>query len=161
MSSAGSITMNDTVGAWVVDFSMRSRKASIADDRTAVNMPPVKPTKSFERQPQFPTARTRAGTLAREAPLDGADTTLVRARSTPAKRWLFDLRSQKRVFVGQSALWECAERKGLRIAQPGAAADRIVDANQQVPQLVQLTCVLRLVAGGDMASLDLQVANPL
>jgi hypothetical protein len=32
---------------------MRSRKASIADDRTAVNMPPVKPTKPFERQHQF------------------------------------------------------------------------------------------------------------
>jgi hypothetical protein len=51
MWSAGSITMNDTVGAWVVDFSMRSRTASAADDRTADNMPPVKPTKSFERQP--------------------------------------------------------------------------------------------------------------
>jgi hypothetical protein len=53
MWSAGSITMNDTVGAWVVDFSMRSRKASIADDRTAVKMLPGKPTKPIERKPDF------------------------------------------------------------------------------------------------------------
>src|ERR1700684_1071818 len=92
---------------------------------------------------------------------DRADTTLVRARSTPAKRWLFDLRSQKRVFDGQSALWECAERKGLRIAQPAAAADRIVDPHQQVPQLVQLARILRLVTVGDVTSLDLEVADPL
>jgi hypothetical protein len=39
--------MNDTAGAWVVDFSMRSRKPSTADDRTAENMPPVKPTKTL------------------------------------------------------------------------------------------------------------------
>jgi hypothetical protein len=45
--------MNDTVGVWVVDFSMRSRKASTADDRTAVKILSVKPTKPFERQPEL------------------------------------------------------------------------------------------------------------
>ena len=122
MWSVGSITMNDTVGAWVVDFSMRSRKVSTADDRTAINMLPGVPTKLIERQTL----------ISRENHADRVDTTLVRARSTPTKR-LFDFRSQKRVFVGQSALGECAERKGLGITQPGAAADRIVDPNQQVP----------------------------
>ena len=53
MSSVGSTTTNDTVGASVVDFSMRSRNAPTADDRTVVTMLVGKPTKPSRRQSPF------------------------------------------------------------------------------------------------------------
>lgn len=86
-------------------------------------MPPVKPTKTFERQPHF---RVRAPLTVQTLLSSGPET---HPRYSTC-------RLQKRVFVGQSALRERPERKGLGIAQPGAAAERIVDPNQQVPQLV-------------------------
>ena len=45
-------------------------------------------------------------------------------------------RLQERVLRGQAALGERAKRERLGVAQPDSAADRILYAHKQVPQLV-------------------------
>ena len=68
--------------------------------------------------------------------------------------------SQERVLQRQPAFGECAECERLGIAQPDSAADGILNAHKQIPQLMQFARVLGLVAVGDVVALDLAARRP-